>query len=110
MNLMGYVGGAAGTGALSRADLHKPRMELVVHAGGGLLVLLVITTLSVFKPWGLTRYGQRKLQERRNVPQQLDSVTRAPLGFNVHLAVIGLLLAVFVVVLHLTGQGLHHSH
>ncbi len=123
MKLIGYVAGAAATAALSSADLHKPRMELVVHAGGGLLVLLVITTLSVFKPWGLTRYGQRKLQERRktrygqrklqerrNVPQQLDSVTRAPLGFNVHLAVIGLLVAVFVVVLHLTGQGLHHGH
>ena len=44
---------------LSSTDLRGVRNELVAHAGGGLLVLLVIATLSVFKPWGRTRYGQR---------------------------------------------------
>ena len=33
------------------------------HAGGGLLVLLVITVLNVYKPRGLTPYGWRKQQE-----------------------------------------------
>jgi hypothetical protein len=37
------------------------------HAGGGLLVLLVITVLNVYKPRGLTRYGWRKQQEQRKV-------------------------------------------
>ena len=32
----------------------------VLHAGGGLLVLLVTTMLSVYKPRGLTPYGWRK--------------------------------------------------
>jgi hypothetical protein len=32
----------------------------LLHAGGGLLVLLVNTTLSVYKPGGMTRYGRRK--------------------------------------------------
>jgi hypothetical protein len=36
------------------------RLELAVHAGGGLVVLLVATGLSMFKPWGKTAYGQRK--------------------------------------------------
>jgi hypothetical protein len=35
------------------------------HAGGGLIVLMVITILSVYKPKGLTRYGQRKQIEQR---------------------------------------------
>jgi len=40
--------------------------QLVGDAGLALLVLLVITTLSVFKPWGRTRYGRKQqLQERR---------------------------------------------
>ena len=39
--------------------------QLVGDAGFALLVLLVITTLSVFKPWGRTRYGLRKQRERR---------------------------------------------
>lgn len=36
----------------------------LLHAGGGLLVLLVTTTLSVYKPRGMTRYGWRTQQER----------------------------------------------
>lgn len=35
------------------------RSELV-HAGGGLLVLLTTTVLAIYKPRGLTPYGKRK--------------------------------------------------
>jgi hypothetical protein len=35
------------------------------HAGVGLLVLLAITVLNVYKPQGLTPYGWRKQQEQR---------------------------------------------
>lgn len=35
------------------------------HPGVGLLVLLVIMVLSVYKPRGMTRYGWRKQQEER---------------------------------------------
>ena len=45
----------------------------LVHAGGGLLVLLVITGLNVYKPRGLTPYGWRKQQEER-----ARSAPRAP--------------------------------
>ena len=38
------------------------------HSIGGLIVLLVITILSVFKPQGMTRYGWRKQRQRR-IPQ-----------------------------------------
>jgi hypothetical protein len=109
MKVIGYVARVAATTALSSADLGRPRMELVVHAAGGLLVLIVITILSVFKPWGLTRYGRRKLQERHTVPHQLNTVTPAPLGLNIFLTVIGVLVAGFFVV-HLAGHNLHHSH
>ncbi|OHR73625.1 hypothetical protein HMPREF3291_18785 [Bacillus sp. HMSC76G11] len=40
------------------------------HAVGALVVLLVITLLSVYKPQGMTRYGWRKQQEKRKVSQQ----------------------------------------
>jgi len=45
------------------------------HAGGGLLVLLVITVLNVYKPRGLTPYGWRKQHERRKVSPTVDTVT-----------------------------------
>lgn len=57
--IIGSMANAAANMTLSGVDLLKPRTALVVHAGGGLLVLLVITVLSVFKPWGLTHYGRQ---------------------------------------------------
>lgn len=37
----------------------------LLHSGGGLLVLLVIQALNVYKPRGITPYGWRKQQEQR---------------------------------------------
>ena len=45
------------------ADFGSLWSELL-HAGVGLLVLLLITILSVYKPQGTTRFGQRKQQSR----------------------------------------------
>jgi hypothetical protein len=46
----------------------------LVHSGGGLLILLTTTVLSVFRPRGVTRYGWRKQQERRNGRRDQPSV------------------------------------
>lgn len=61
-----HVATAAAQTVLSSADYHQLRTELLVHAGGGLVLLLAISTLSVFKPWGRTRYGRRALEERQS--------------------------------------------
>jgi len=73
-----------------------------------IVLLLVVTTLGVYKPWGLTRYGRREQQERHKAQQQPDSET--PLGVKIFSGIIGLLVIVFVV-LHLTGHGFeNHGH
>ena len=51
---------AAAETTLCHGDLREARMALVGHAGGGLLVLFVPTALSVYKPRGRARCGQRK--------------------------------------------------
>jgi hypothetical protein len=67
------------------------------------LVLLVTTTLSVYKPWGRTRYGLRKRQEERRQAVALDTGTPGDLdsettgagissGLGIFLAVIGVLI------------------
>jgi hypothetical protein len=72
------------------------------------VLLLVAASLGVYKPWGLTRYGRRKQQERRKVEQQPNNET--PLGVKIFYAVIGALVLV-VVMLHLTGHGFgSHVH
>jgi len=65
MGSINYLGRVAAETTLSSADLFEARISLVAHAAGGLLVLFVPMALSVYKPRGRTRYGRRKLQERR---------------------------------------------
>jgi hypothetical protein len=57
MPLIGYMADIAAEATLSGADRRDLRSSLVVHAAGGLLVLLVAAALSVYKPRGMTRYG-----------------------------------------------------
>jgi hypothetical protein len=45
----------------------------LLHAGVGLLVLLVIQVLNVYKPRGLTPYGWRKQQEERQVSRTAET-------------------------------------
>jgi hypothetical protein len=55
-----YLSGVAAQTASSGGELGSLRSgSPVLHAGAGLLVLLVATTLSVYKPRGMTRYGLR---------------------------------------------------
>jgi hypothetical protein len=103
---------------LSSADFRALRIQLVVHAAGGLLVLLAATTLSVYKPWGVTSYGRREQHERRKVsqadplsyphtsggPDQASSGSTPRWVYVVGIHAIGLVL--LFVVLHLTGIGL----
>ena len=58
----------AGVAADSRADLDAVRnVSPVLHGALALLLLVVATTLAVYKPRGLTRYGRRKQHEQRTV-------------------------------------------
>jgi hypothetical protein len=41
------------------ADPGHVRIQMLVHAAGGLVVLVAITALSIYKPWGRTAYGRR---------------------------------------------------
>lgn len=46
----------------------------LVHSGGGLLILLTTTVLSVVKPRGLTRYGWRMQSKSRRRPQDRPGI------------------------------------
>jgi len=43
----------------SIVDLRAMRIRLIADAGAAIMALVVATTLSVYKPWGLTSYGRR---------------------------------------------------
>ncbi len=81
-------------------ELRNLSQSPVIHSGGGLLVLLVNTTLSVYKLWGKTRYGLRK-QHEPNKELSSDSIssTKKLLGRYLLIGLISLFL--WFVVLHL---------
>ncbi|MGH7961767.1 MAG: hypothetical protein ACRERD_08055, partial [Candidatus Binatia bacterium] len=54
---------AAAKTAFSSASLAELRASILVHAAGGLVVLLTITALALYKPQGLTPYGAKKQLE-----------------------------------------------
>ena len=126
MPLIGYVAHLAAETPLPRAALRANGFPLLIHAAGGILVLLVITTLSVYKPWGLTLYGRRKQQERRYQPsrspqtvgaQAMSDPDSGPVGdglprsLNVYLAAgIGLFIVAIHISMHLANHGFHLGH
>lgn len=64
MSGIAHVAAVAADPGFASTDVLGLRRSLVVHAAGGLVVLLVTTTLSVLKPRGLTRYGWRRLHRQ----------------------------------------------
>lgn len=74
--------------------------QLVVDASLAAAVLIVATLLSVFKPWGLTRHGQRN----RDATTDTRGLSRSA---KIGVAIAFVLLAAFVI-LHLAGGGMHH--
>ena len=64
MELINYAARLATATTLPYADLREAGVQLVVHAAGGLLVLLAPVVLSIYKPPGTTRYGWQKQFEQ----------------------------------------------
>ena len=98
--------------------------QLVGDASFGLLALIAIATVSVYKPWGRTPYGERKQQELRQASAEIgdtsvvlalpDPVNGAadrsfPVGLKIFIAATGVLLLMFAVVHH-SGHSFHHLH
>ena len=100
------VSGAAAE-ALFSPNLLSLKTELVRAPSVAIVFLLTATTLGVYKPWGLTRYGRRKQQERGKAQPQPENET--PFGLKVFLSLIGALVLTFIV-LHLTGHGFESHH
>lgn len=64
------IAGIAAQGAL-RSGEHLPvRIQMIVASGGAAAALIVATGLSVYKPRGMTAYGQRKDREERATTQR----------------------------------------
>jgi len=116
MPTVSRMSGMAAAMTLPIADSSVLGVQLVLHAAGGLLVLLATTALSIFKPWGMTPFGQRKatlsiVPRRQTIMRDLPSLDRRsttgiPRGLVVLFWIVGLVLLLSV--LHLATGGLRH--
>ena len=94
-----HVASVALMGELSSSELRDVRIQLIGDAAGGLFVLLLITLVSIFKPWGLTPIGLR-WQDAAPRRDRAEAIGRWGLiGLAVFIALI--------LVLHLFGYGMH---
>ncbi|MCI0539427.1 MAG: hypothetical protein L0Z50_29815 [Verrucomicrobiales bacterium] len=120
MPVVSRMAGVAAETRLLNAALGKlPNATFVVHAGGGLLVLITATALSVYKPWGLTPYGRRRLAQpipahfsnttpTSNEAGRTQSEPTRSTRWKLYLIIaIGGAILLFLV-LHLVGGGLNH--
>ena len=96
---------ALSVGTLSDSSFASLRTQLVVDASLAVLVLLVTTTLSIYKPWGLTEIGRR---ERSGATASRAGAERtSPLKI---VLIVALALGTLVIVHILKGGMSHHMH
>jgi hypothetical protein len=90
---------------LAASDVRQLRLQLVGDAAAALFVLLVTTTLSVYKPWGMTPYGIRR--ESEATARRRPATNRLPrrAGRYVVIGIIGFV--VLILAWHLLGGGFH---
>jgi hypothetical protein len=55
-----FLAATATSAGILDADLHQSRLLMVVASSAAFVALLVLTTLSVYKPRGMTSHGARK--------------------------------------------------
>ena len=65
MQTLGYLADVAAVSELSGDELRALAVSPLLHSVVGLAALLVATVLSVYKPKGMTPYGQRKQRRQR---------------------------------------------
>jgi len=105
MNPISYVAEIASKTILSNSDLRGLRIQLIADAGAALLVLLVTTILSVYKPWGKTNYGLSK-QKSPQKELVLEPKNKKPIGR--YLIIVLICLVLLFIIKHLASGGFGH--
>lgn len=102
-----YLADVAAEATFSSTDLIGLRTSLMVHAAGGLLVLLAAAALAVYKPAGMTRYGLRKQREQGNarVGSGLGLTTSTPRWVRVFGIIVIVLILLVGIMMLVGGHG-----
>lgn len=101
MKPISYLAGVAADTSFSTVLLPGLRVQIIADAGAALLLLLSIITISVYKPWGKTKFGLRNQQPKL---AENKSQAKKSTGFYVLMGLISLI--ILFIVMHLLGGGM----
>jgi hypothetical protein len=101
MRPVGHLAQVVTETTLSHGILAGMRIQLTADAGAALVVLVITTALSIYKPGGLTAYGRTRFR----LPPAVDSAGDSLWGRYVLLGIVALV--ILAIVVHLAGGGLH---
>jgi hypothetical protein len=90
-----YLAGVAVETTLSKTNEAAIVIDLIKKAGGAIIGLLAVITISVYKPWGKIQYKQHAVEQKKKMK---------PVWSYVLIAFICLLL--LVIIMHLLGGGM----
>lgn len=84
--------------------------KLVGDSGLAVLVLMAATTLSIYKPWGLTQFGRSEVHGNESSMGDALVPSTMPVGLKIFMAGVLCLLLAGVIFSHLSGAMHGHFH
>lgn len=106
MKPISYLAGVAAGPSFSGPQYSGQVIDLIAKAGAAILVLLAITTISIYKPWGKIKYG---LQNNQVGTMQLQKEMPAMKKTGTLYVLIGLaILLLLIIAKHIIGGGMGH--
>ncbi len=96
-----FLAGLATADSISNTQLAEQLIDITTKAGVAILVLIAITTISVYKPWG-------KIKFRFDSNIQKDVTHRKTKSLGFYLLISFIVLIVIFIIMHLLGYGMGH--
>jgi hypothetical protein len=104
MQPISYMAEMASATTINTSEFNKLRTLLVTDAAAAIFVLLFITVLSIYKPWGRTKFGLRK--KNGDLIMENQHSKKTPWGKYIVIAIFCILAT--IIIIHLAGGGMRH--
>lgn len=95
-----YLAGVATDISSYKIETSGTLIDLIAKSGATILVLVAITTISIYKPWG-------KVQHRRHTNNQQENMQNKKKPVSFYLLVGLISLTIIFIIIHLFGGGMH---
>jgi len=99
MQPIDYLAGVSTKASFSNAQYAGQLLDIITKAGATILVLIAITTLSIYKPWG-------KIQFRQNDKYQQTKMQDKKKSLSFYMLIGIIILIVIFIIMHLFGDGM----